>query len=290
MMATGALLEDWDNYYGSNNYRIYWNPSASRWVFIPTGIDQTFVSNSTAVFGGTGLLFQKCLSSERCTKEYASTVRDVADRFERLGLTARMDALLAVIDATSQADPKRPYDAERMKGARERMRGFLTRRPNEVRAALSCVDTGRELAMGACAGVVAVNPGVNQCLEVVSDDAPRNNGGVSVGKCDGATNQRWHLVAKGDAFELASVSGGTCMDVKDAREDEGAPVQSSSCAGSDSQLFSLRPIARDVQLVARHSGKCVAVAPGGPKHAALVQVTCAQDAAQTWRVQRSIYP
>ena len=42
MMAAGTLLEDWDNYYHSNNYRIYWNPSASRWVFIPTGIDQTF--------------------------------------------------------------------------------------------------------------------------------------------------------------------------------------------------------------------------------------------------------
>ena len=290
MMAAGTLLEDWDNYYHSNNYRIYWNPSASRWVFIPTGIDQTFGSNSTAVFGATGLLFQKCLSSERCTKEYAATVRDVADRFEGLGLPARIDALLAVIDAASQDDPKKNYDAAKMKAARDAMRAFIARRPNEVRAALSCLDGGRELAIGACAGVVTVNPAVNQCLEVVPDDAARNGGGISVAPCDGATNQRWHLVATGDAFELASVSVGTCMDVKGARQDEGAPVEPSSCAGTDSQLFSLRPIAQDTQLVARHSGKCVAVAPGNPKGAALVQVTCAQDAAQTWRVQRSIYP
>lgn len=37
-------------------------------------------------------------------------------------------------------------------------------------------------------------------------------------------------------------------------------------------------------------GKCVAVAPGHPQGAALIQVTCAQDAAQTWHVQRSILP
>jgi hypothetical protein len=289
MMAAGTLLEDWDNYYSSNNYRIYWDPSATRWVFIPSGIDQTFVSNSTAVFGATGLLFQKCLSSERCTKEYAATVRDVADRFERLGLTARMDALLAVIGAASRDDPKKTFDAARIDGARDRMRGFIARRPNEVRAALSCLDGGRERAIGACAGVVTVNRAVNQCLEVVPDDAPRNNGGISVAPCDGGTNQRWHLVATGDAFELASVGDETCLDVK-GRRDEGAPVKPSSCAGADSQLFSLTTIAHDTQLVARRSGKCVAVAPGNPEGAALVQVTCAQDAAQEWRVQRSIYP
>jgi hypothetical protein len=290
MMAAGTLLEDWDNYYQANNYRIYWNPSASRWVFIPTGIDQIFVSGATAVFGAKGLLFQKCLSSERCTNEYAATVRDVADRFERLGLLARIDALLAVIDAAAQDDPKKYYDAAKMKTARDGMRIFIANRPNHVRAALSCFDGGRELSIGACAGVVTVNAAVNQCLEVVPKGAARNEGGISVAPCQGATNQRWRLVAAGDAFQLASVSVGRCMDVKGARQDEGAPVAPSSCAVTDSQLFSLKPSAQDTQLVARHSGKCVAVAPGTAKGAALVQVTCAQDAAQTWRVQRSIYP
>jgi len=290
MMAAGTLLEDWDNYYQANNYRIYWNPSASRWVFIPTGIDQIFGSGTTAVFGAKGLLFQKCLSSERCTHEYAATVGDVADRFERLGLLARMDALLAVIDAAAQEDPKKYYDAAKMTIARDAMRTFIANRPDRVRAALSCLDGGRERAIGACAGVVTVNAAVNQCLEVVPEGAPRNEGGISVAPCQGGPHQRWRLVAAGDAFQLASVSGGRCMDVKDARQDEGAPVAPSSCAATDSQLFSLRPSAQDTQLVAKHSGKCVAVAPGTAKSAALVQVTCAQDAAQTWRVQRSIYP
>jgi hypothetical protein len=289
MMAAGTLLGDWDNYYHSNNYRIYWNPTASRWFFIPTGIDQTFASN-TAAFGGTGLLFQKCLASERCTKEYAAIVRDVADRFEGLGLPARMDALLAVIDAASQDDPRKSYDAARMKSSRDSMRAFIAKRPNQVRAALSCLDGGRELAIGACAGVVIVNPAVDQCLAAVPDDAARNPGGLSLAPCDGGPDQRWHLDAMGDAFKLASVSGKACVDVKGARQDDGAPVAPSSCAGTDSQLFSLTPATQDTQLVAKHSGKCVAAPSGNVKGAPLVQVTCARDAAQTWRVQRSIYP
>jgi hypothetical protein len=290
MMAAGTLLNDWDNYYHSNNYRIYWNPSTSQWVFIPTGIDLTFGSRPTAVFGAQGLLFQKCLASERCTTEYAAAVRDVADRFERLGLPARIDALLAVIDAAAQEDPKKEYDAATMKTARDEMRAFIAIRPSQVRAALSCLDGERELAIGACAGVVTVNAAVNQCLEVVPNDAARDGGGMGVGPCNGATNQRWHLVAIGGAFELASVSAGTCMEVKGGRQDEGAPVELSPCAGTDGQLFSLTPLGQDTQLVARRSDKCVAVAPDHPKRAVLVQVTCAQDATQAWRVQRSIYP
>jgi hypothetical protein len=214
----------------------------------------------------------------------------VAGHFEGLGLPARIDALLAVIDAASQDDPKKNYDAEKMNAARDGMRAFIAKRPNQVRAALSCLDNGSEPTIGACAGVVTMNRAVNQCLQMVADDAPRNGGGISVAPCNGATYQRWHLVAKGDGFELVSVSVGSCMDVKAARKDDGAPVEPSPCAGTDSQLFSLKPVAEDTQLVARHSGKCVAVAPGSPKDAPLVQMTCAQDAAQTWRVQRSIYP
>jgi hypothetical protein len=289
MMATGALIEDWDNYYSSNNYRIYWDPSASRWVFIPTGIDQTFVSNSTGVFGATGLLFQKCLASERCVNQYAATVRDIAGRFEGLGLTARVDALLAMIGAASDADPKKTFDDERINGARDRLRGFIARRPNEVRTALSCLDGGRERAIGACAGLVALNSAVSQCLEVVPDDAPRNGGGISVAPCAGGPNQRWHLTATGDAFELVSAKTEACLGVADARQDDGAPLKPSPCGGTDNQLFSLGPLAHDISLVARHSGKCVALAPGHPTGAALIQVTCMHDAAQTWRVERSIY-
>ena len=291
MMAAGALLEDWDNYYRANNYRIYWDAPASRWVFIPTGIDQTFVSNSTAVFGATGLLFQKCLASERCLKEYGEAVRTVADRFEHLDLTARLDALLAVIGTASASDPKQTFDAARISGARDRLRGFIARRPSEVRAALSCLDHGRERALGACAGVVVVNAAVNQCLEVVPDDAPQNGGGISVAPCTGGTNQRWHLDATdGNAFDLSSVGANTCIDVAAARQNEGTHLTTSRCRGAASQIFESKGILDGAPLVAKPSGTCVAIAPGNPTGAPLIQATCAPGAAQTWRVQGAIYP
>jgi hypothetical protein len=290
MMAAGTLLADWDNYYHSNNYRIYWNSATERWVFIPTGIDQTFGSRSTAPFGGTGVLFQKCLASERCTVEYAATVRDLADRFETLNLTARMDALLAVIDTASREDPKKNYSVGTMNNAREAMRVFIERRPSWVREALSCLDGPQEVAVGACAGVVTVNAAVDQCLEVVRDDAARNAGGIGVGPCSGGPNQRWRLLRTGEAFALTSVAGGACLSVKNASHDDGAPVALSSCSDADHELFSVTPLSGSTQLVARHSGKCLASVPAPGPGADVVQLTCADDLAQTWRVQRSIYP
>jgi hypothetical protein len=288
MIAAGALLDDWDNYYESNNYRIYWNPSARRWVFIPTGIDQTFGGDATTVFGSSGLLFQKCLASERCTKAYADAVRDVAGRFERLGLAAKMDDLLSVIGEAARADPKKPYDAATMISARDAMRAFIARRPNEVRAILSCMDGGHEITMGACAGVVTVNTASHQCMEVVSRSAAQNPGLARVSPCRGGIRQRWHFVAKDDAFKL-TVSNGNCLEVRGGSPDEGATLQQSACTDVDSQLFLLRSVAQDTQIVAKHSGKCVAVAPGNPPGAAVIQAACTQDAAQTWHVQRSIY-
>jgi hypothetical protein len=66
-------------------------------------------------------------------------------------------------------------------------------------------------------------------------------------------------------------------------------LQQSACTDVDNQLFQLRSSADDTELVAKHSGKCIAVAPGNPLGAALIQVTCTQNAAKAWRLQRSIY-
>ena len=138
----------------SNKYRIYWVPSASQWVFIPTGIDQTFVANETPVLGAAGMLFQKCLSSERCAREFQATVGDVLEQIEHMNLPARLDKILHLIGPASEADARKPYDADRMHGARDRLYGFLKRRPAEVRAALACVDEERAGVLGACSGVI----------------------------------------------------------------------------------------------------------------------------------------
>jgi spore coat protein CotH len=136
MMAAGALLDDWDNYYAANNYRLYWNPATTRWHFIPTGIDQTFGGDITTVYGASGVLFLKCLKSTRCGTEYSAMVREVADRFERLDLGTAIDARGSLIDGHAGSDPKRPYDEQTMRSARESMRRFIERQPTRVRAEL----------------------------------------------------------------------------------------------------------------------------------------------------------
>ena len=287
MMAAEALLGDWDSYYTSNNYRIYWNPSASRWFFIPTGIDQSF--NSTTVFGATGLLFQKCLASERCTKDYADTVQGVAARFDGLGLLGRMDALLSVIDAASQADPRKKYDAATMTNARKGMRSLIAKRSTDVRAALSCIDGDHEATLGACAGVVAVNAAVNQCAEVVSSETTQG-GTVSVAPCSGAANQRWRLVPMGEVVKLTAVS--TRETAWTSRTEVSATARPCSNGPAPMSIanssrcdrrFRARSLWPNTRANASLSRRAIR------QGAALIQVTCAQDAAQTWHVQRSIY-
>jgi spore coat protein CotH len=136
MMAVEVLINDWDNYYRANNYRVYWSPRARRWFFIPTGIDQTFTHHKTDVFGATGAVFRKCLKSERCAADYVKAVEEVAGVFERMELTTKMAALLSVIGAASEADPRKPYDSGQMESARGRMRQFIATRPDEVRSSL----------------------------------------------------------------------------------------------------------------------------------------------------------
>jgi hypothetical protein len=138
MMAVQVLIADWDNYYKANNYRIYWNPSAGRWFFIPTGIDQTFsATRPVTAFGARGVLFVKCLQSKRCMNEYTAALHAVADQFEQLNLTAEMDRLLSVIGEASASDPKKPYSAATMQAARSAMRQFIANRPAIVRKDLT---------------------------------------------------------------------------------------------------------------------------------------------------------
>jgi hypothetical protein len=137
MMAVQVMIADWDNYYRSNNYRIYWHPSKRRWFFIPTGIVQYFSTRHRVTpFGGTGVLFVECLASERCAADYVTAIRKAADRFERMDLPQQMDELMALIDPASKGDTKTPHSAAQMKSARSAMRRFILDRPNAIRTVL----------------------------------------------------------------------------------------------------------------------------------------------------------
>jgi spore coat protein CotH len=144
MMAVQVLINDWDNYYRSNNYRIYWNPATHRWSFIPTGIDQTFTHHKTELFGATGTLFRKCVRSERCKADYIAAVERVIEAYERMGAAATMERVWAAIARAAEADPRKPYDVEEMKAAREKMRDVISSRPKDIRAELRKSETQRD--------------------------------------------------------------------------------------------------------------------------------------------------
>ncbi|MCU1383727.1 MAG: hypothetical protein JWL71_2424 [Acidobacteria bacterium] len=289
MMAAAALLGDWDNYYASNNYRIYWNPSTRHWHFIPTGADQTFSPESMTIFGGTGVLFQKCLASDRCTSDYVKALRDVSLRFERLALPTKIDALLSVIDAPSRADVKRPYDEAAVRTARESMRAFVDTQPGQVRRALACIDEEGG-SFEACAGEVIVSAAANDaCLEQGSRSGGRH-GAATANRCLGGAKQRWRLIPQGDAFAIRSVANGECLDVASTADEGEMRVHQSPCSEADSQRFELRPSAPKTHLAARQTAQCVTPAADDPKTPPVVVLQpCATATAQEWRVQRSIF-
>jgi hypothetical protein len=288
-MAAGIVLADWDNYYSANNYRLYWNPSGRRWSIIPTGIDQTFESDSTAVFGGIGVLFQKCLASERCTREYAAALVDAANRFERLGLQTRIDALLSVIDAPSRADAKKPYDDATTQAAREAMRTFVDAQPARVRDAASCLTSGPD-ALIRCAGAVIVNGAGSGCLEVGSKNASQHTP-ARIARCLGGEKQRWHLVATSGAFTIKSAANGDCLEGASAEgEADEQRLRQAACTGADSQLFVLHQDHSGTSLVATPSGLCIGPAPSESKTPPLAASACDGDTpSQHWVVQRSIF-
>jgi hypothetical protein len=117
--------------------------------------------------------------------------------------------------------------------------------------------------------------------------------------CGSGDEQRWNfspVAGVADTYTVANQQSGKCLDVNGVSTADGAAIIQWACNGGTNQQFTLRKVtytgsdAKDYQLVARHSGKCVDVnaistAPGAVVH----QWTCnpvgqASPLNQTWRL------
>jgi hypothetical protein len=203
----------------------------------------------------------------------------VKTRFEQLGLSTRIDALLSLIGPASQADPKKPYDDLMMRTTRESMRRFIETRPAIVRSELTCLGESRTPSVTACAGAVALNAGFDGCLDA----------NARMSRCLGGGKQRWHLIARGDAFQFVAVNNGNCLDVWSVNPDDTARLHQAGCSEADSQLFSMRAGPEDTQLISRSSGRCLAVEQSTSETPAVVQQPCTADPRQQWRLRRSLF-
>jgi hypothetical protein len=105
---------------------------------------------------------------------------------------------------------------------------------------------------------------------------------------DGAPMARgWEGMAR-TTQNIVSLESGVCLDVGYLSTADGAAVTTYYCQNWENQDFRLVELgAGDYQIRARHSGKCIGVAPGSGANAAVVQQTC--DRAGTvgpWQVFR----
>ncbi|WP_410672335.1 RICIN domain-containing protein [Amycolatopsis sp. cmx-4-68] len=115
--------------------------------------------------------------------------------------------------------------------------------------------------------------------------------------CEGGDQQQWNFRPVAGAYTVVNQQSGKCLDVAGASTADGAAVDQRTCEdGAPSQQFTLRKVTyggadpRDVQLVARHSGKCVDVGQvSTAAHALVLQWTCkpasqSSPLNQTWRL------
>jgi hypothetical protein len=177
-LAVSAFLGDFDGYRHSHNYRIYHEPGRDAWYFLPWGIDRTFKKN-LSIYDSEGLLAKRCFRDAACRLAYVRTMRTVIERFEALQLEQGVRVVGTVIDEAVRRDPRRDYDRDKMRQARQELIDFIARRPGEVRDQLSCLDAdGNEVdrdgdghgCMDCSDSDPAVHPGAAETCNGADDD------------------------------------------------------------------------------------------------------------------------
>ncbi|MDB4798617.1 CotH kinase family protein, partial [Verrucomicrobia bacterium] len=80
-IAMEQLVAHWDGYTQVNNYRIYQNPSTSKFEFFPHGCDQLFEESGTGISRNQGGILARALMETKSGKDfYLQVLRDVLDQ------------------------------------------------------------------------------------------------------------------------------------------------------------------------------------------------------------------
>jgi hypothetical protein len=151
--AAQAIIADWDGYFGgSNNYKLYHEPSRDKFIMLPWGIDETFgvtadvpddpLAQLNYSLEGTnsrrtpGILFVKCRRDLDCWTAYLDAVDSALKVFESLDLATFAKSLRQLsVDAT-QRDTRKSYSNEVVTEHVAAVESFIKQRPALVRAEL----------------------------------------------------------------------------------------------------------------------------------------------------------
>lgn len=188
-----------------------------------------------------------------------------------------------------KADRRRPQSDATIQTARATVAQFIDARATDIAAATACMAGGKEVFRGACAGLVMRNASDNRCLDMLG--ATSADGAVTSSfDCHGKANQRVFVkaVAGGDV-EVHITLSDKCLDVPGLKLDDNLQLMQFTCNGGPNQRFTMKQVSGGVQLIAKHSSKCVALGPHPQNGVPVVQTTCSADRNQVWSLHASMF-
>ncbi|MET0386459.1 MAG: CotH kinase family protein, partial [Polyangiales bacterium] len=177
-LAASTLLADFDGYRHGHNYRVYRDPTSSRWSFIPWGFDRVLQSDF-GVFDSHGRVAQRCFAEAGCRLAYVQKLRAAIDVFEQLSLPAWIDRVQEEVTPLADRDPRRSFTKPERARAVAKLTQFIKDRPAHLRRQLGCWDGSQEIdADGDGYGCMdcndrdaAIHPGaVDSCGDKVDND------------------------------------------------------------------------------------------------------------------------
>lgn len=144
-LAVSNVIGDFDGYRHGHNYRLHHDARRGRWTMLPWGLDRSF-KKSLAPTDSGGLLARRCFADATCRAAYARALAKAADRLEAIVAAGTLDRWFILVDAADRSADKK---------ARAQLRGYVQRRPAEVRAALPSLASPPAPPAPACEEVTA---------------------------------------------------------------------------------------------------------------------------------------
>lgn len=132
----------------------------------------------------------------------------------------------------------------------------------------------------------------NGCVDLHNGSAS-NGLQLQLWGCWSGSNQRFTFVPVSgttDEYNIHTKTSGSCVDIDGASTSDGAAVIQWTCHSAANQRFRLRPVdvsgaSNTFNLVATHSGKCIAAADDATGNGTkLVQLPCGTAAARVWQL------
>lgn len=185
-LATTTLIGDFDGYWHSHNYFLVLGSADHKWRIVPWGNDRVF-HDALPVYGSQGRLAVLCFADRACRAAYSRRLLELADQLDAVVPAPLVRDRAALASALLDGDVKSSDRTKVRVRARTDLAHYLADRPAAVRAALTCLDDGREVdrdgdgygCMDCADRDPAIHPGAaetcdgadNDC-DGLTDDAP----------------------------------------------------------------------------------------------------------------------